>query len=206
MDRKIDSQIFQVIDEMEDYLAGCKPKFMSNSDIVVDREAMEEFIRDLRRKAPDEIQRYRKIIKNQEEILEDARVKAQGLIDNAMAQTDELLSQHEIMRRAYEQADEVIRMANEQAQSIVDNAANEANMLRGAATEYMEDVMNYLENIITASSSAASMQYNNLISTLNQYGDKIRSDHKQLHPDQIMEDEQPEAVTAEEPADEPQES
>jgi F0F1-type ATP synthase membrane subunit b/b' len=205
MDRKIDSQIFQVIDEMEDYLAGCKSRFMSQNDIIVDREAMEEFIRDLRRKAPDEIQRYRKIIKNQEEILEDARVKAQGLIDNAMAQTDELLSQHEIMRRAYEQADEVIRMANDQAQSIVDSAAGEANMLRNAATEYMEDVMNYLENIITASSSSASIQYNNLISTLNQYGDKIRSDHKQLHPDQYLEDDQPEEAPAEAP-EEPQES
>ena len=148
----MDSQIFQVIDEMEEYVSNCKGKFMSSTEIICNRDQMEEFLRDLRRKAPAEIEKYRKVIARQEEILSEAKNKAQKLIDDTMAQTDELLSQNEIMRRAYEQADEIVRMANEQAQVIVDNATIEANSLKSGATQYMEEVMVYLENIFTSSS------------------------------------------------------
>ncbi len=178
----MDSQIFQVIDEMEEYVSNCKGKFMSSTEIICNRDQMEEFLRDLRRKAPAEIEKYRKVIARQEEILSEAKNKAQKLIDDTMAQTDELLSQNEIMRRAYEQADEIVRMANEQAQVIVDNATIEANSLKSGATQYMEEVMVYLENIFTSSSNTLNDQYSNLINTLNMYGDKVRDDHKQLYP------------------------
>ena len=178
----MDSQIFQVIDEMEEYVSNCKGKFMSSTEIICNRDQMEEFLRDLRRKAPAEIEKYRKVIARQEEILSEAKNKAQKLIDDTMAQTDELLSQNEIMRRAYEQADEIVRMANEQAQVIVDNATIEANGLKTGATQYMEEVMVYLENIFTSSSNTLNDQYSNLINTLNMYGDKVRDDHKQLYP------------------------
>ena len=178
----MDSQIFQVIDEMEEYVSNCKGKFMSSTEIICNRDQMEEFLRDLRRKAPAEIEKYRKVIARQEEILSDAKNKAQKLIDDTMAQTDELLSQNEIMRRAYEQADEIVRMANEQAQVIVDNATIEANNLKSGATQYMEEIMVYLENIFTSSSNTLNDQYGNLINTLNMYGDKVREDHKQLYP------------------------
>lgn len=178
----MDSQIFQVIDEMEEYVSNCKGKFMSSTEIICNRDQMEEYLRDLRRKAPAEIEKYRKVIARQEEILSDAKNKAQKLIDDTMAQTDELLSQNEIMRRAYEQADEIVRMANEQAQVIVDNATIEANNLKSGATQYMEEIMVYLENIFTSSSNTLNDQYGNLINTLNMYGDKVREDHKQLYP------------------------
>jgi len=176
----MDSQIYQVIDEMFDYLASCKPKFMSSTEIVVDRDVMEEYLRDLKRKAPDEIERYRKIIRNKEAILDDARKTAQGLIDQAEVQTTELLSQNEIMKRAYEQADEVIAMANDQAQAIVDNATAESNQLVKEATDYVDGWMNYLESVIENTSQAATSQYTGLIDTLNQYGERIRTDHSQL--------------------------
>lgn len=183
MERKLDSQIFQVIDEMEDYISNCKSVFMSTDKIVVHRETIENFIHNLKRKAPDEIEKYRKIIRNQEAILEDAKNRAQHLIDKTVAQTDEMVSENEVMRRAYAQADEVVRMANDQAQQIVDSAAVEANELRAAASQYMEEVMIYLENVLTASTKAANDQYGSLINTLSSYTDKIREDRKQLHPD-----------------------
>ena len=183
MERQLDSQIYQVIDEMEDYISNAKGKFMSSTEIIVNRDVMEEYLRDLKRKAPDEIAKCRKIIRNQEQILEDAKTRAQDLINQTVAQTDELISQNEIMKRAYDQADEVIRMANEQAQAIVDQAAMEANELRAGASQYMEDVMVYLENIFEASSKQAGDSYKNLIATLDMYANKVKDDHKQLHPE-----------------------
>ncbi len=181
----MDSQIFQVIDEMEEYISNCKGKFMSSTEIVCNRDKMEEFLRDLRRKAPEEIDKCRKIIARQEAIYTDAKTRAKKLLDDSVVQSDELVSENVIMRRAYEQADEVILMAKNQAQNIVDTATQQANELRDAATQYMEDVMVYLENIFDSSSKACTDHYTGLINTLNTYANNIREDHKQLHPEEI---------------------
>lgn len=181
----MDSQIFQVIDEMEEYVSNCKGKFMSSTEIVCNRDKMEEFLRDLRRKAPEEIDKCRKIIARQEAIYTDAKTRAKKLLDDSVVQSDELVSENVIMRRAYEQADEVILMAKNQAQNIVDTATQQANELRDAATQYMEDVMVYLENIFDSSSKACTDHYTGLINTLNTYANNIREDHKQLHPEEI---------------------
>ncbi|MBR6303024.1 MAG: vacuolar family H+-ATPase subunit H [Lachnospiraceae bacterium] len=182
----MDSQIFQVIDEMEEYVSNCKGKFMSSTEIVCNRDTMEEFLRDLRRKAPEEIDKCRKIIARQEAIYSDAKTRAKKLLDDSVVQSDELVSENVIMRRAYEQADEVILMAKNQAQNIVDTATAQANQLRDAATQYMEDVMVYLENIFDSSSKQATDHYTALINTLNTYAANIREDHKQLHPEEAQ--------------------
>ena len=105
------SKIEQIIDDIEDYIESCKPKFMSNTDIIVNKDTMEELLRELRMKTPDEIKRYQKIINNKEAILADAQAKAQALIDEATIHTTELVNEHEIMQQAYTQANEVVAMA-----------------------------------------------------------------------------------------------
>ena len=104
------SRIEQIIDELEEYIESCKPKFMSNSEIIVNKDEIDELIRELRMKTPDEIKRYQKIISNKEAILNDAREKAEKLINEATIHTNELISEHEIMQQAYTQANEVVTM------------------------------------------------------------------------------------------------
>jgi cell division septum initiation protein DivIVA len=182
------SRIEQIIDEIEDYIDNCKPKLLSNTEIIVNREEIDELLRELRMKTPDEIKRYQKVISNKEAILNDARAKAESLIAEATKQTNELISEHEIMQQAYARADEVVKMAQEQAQAIVDNATIEANAARTAAAQYMDDVMGYLENIISGSIQSASSNYDSLIGSLNHYAEVIRNDRSQLHPDEYETD------------------
>lgn len=178
------SRIEQIIDEIEDYIDNCKPKLLSNTEIIVNKEEIDELLRELRMKTPDEIKRYQKVISNKEAILNDARAKAEALVAEATKQTNELISEHEIMQQAYARADEVVKMAQEQAQTIVDNAMIEANAARTAAAQYMDDVMGYLENIITSSTQSAASNYESLIGSLNHYSEIIKNDRKQLHPEE----------------------
>ena len=67
------SKIEQIIDEIQDFIDGCKFQAFSSANIVVDKEHMEELLRELRMKTPDEIKRYQKIISNKEAILNDAK-------------------------------------------------------------------------------------------------------------------------------------
>ena len=52
------SRIEQLIDEIEEYIEGCKPKFMSSTEIIVNKDEIDELLRELRMKTPDEIKRY----------------------------------------------------------------------------------------------------------------------------------------------------
>jgi ABC-type transporter Mla subunit MlaD len=182
------SRIEQLIDEIEEYIENCKPKFMSNTDIIVNKEEIDELLRELRMKTPDEIKRYQKIISNKEAILQDARDKAEALINEATVHTNELINEHEIMQQAYAQANEVVTMASAQAQEILDNATMEANAVRSAAMQYMDDMLAHLENIITASTQAATGNFENLIGSLNQYRDVIQSNRQELHPVEDLEE------------------
>ena len=176
------SRIEQLIDEIEEYIDSCKPKFMSNSEIIVNKDEIDELIRELRMKTPDEIKRYQKIISNKEAILNDARAKAEALINEATVHTNELINEHEIMQQAYAQANEVVTMASKQAQEILDNATIEANNVRTAAMQYMDDMLAHLENIIVSSTQSATTNYESLIGSLNQYRDIIQSNRSELHP------------------------
>lgn len=176
------SRIEQLIDELEEYVENSKRRFMSSNEIIVNKDDMDEIIRELRLKTPEEIKRYQKIISNKEAILNDARAKAEALINEATVHTNELINEHEIMQQAYAQANEVVTMASQQAQEILDNATIEANNVRMAAMQYMDDILAHLENILIASTQSATSNYENLIGSLNQYKDIIQSNRNELHP------------------------
>ena len=50
--------------------------------------------------------------------------KADGIIADAQAKAQELVTQHEIMQKAYAQANDTINAANKQAQEILDSATS----------------------------------------------------------------------------------
>ncbi|MCH5274262.1 MAG: vacuolar family H+-ATPase subunit H [Lachnospiraceae bacterium] len=176
------SKIEQLIDDIEEYIDNCKPMAFSSTKIVVNKDEIDELLRELRMKTPDEIKRYQKIISNKEAILNDARSKAETLIKEATIQTNQLISEHEIMQQAYAQANEVVTMATRQAQEILDNATMEANNVRMSAMQYMDDMLANLEGITAEASRTASSNYESLIGNLNHYHDIIQANRAELHP------------------------
>lgn len=176
------SRIEQLIDDIEEYIDSCKFQPFSSNKIIVNKDDIQDLIHELRAKTPDELKRVQRIIQNKDEILNDARSKAEQLINEATIQTTELISEHEIMQQAYAQANEVVTMASKQAQEILDNATIEANELKSQAMQYMDDMLAHLENIISASTQQASANYDTLIGNLNQYRDIIQSNRSELHP------------------------
>ncbi|MBO5166456.1 MAG: vacuolar family H+-ATPase subunit H [Lachnospiraceae bacterium] len=183
------SRIEQLIDEIEEYIDNCKPQPFSSTKIIVNKDDIDELLRELRMKTPDEIKRYQKIISNKEAILNDARAKAEALINEATIQTNQLINEHEIMQQAYAQANEVVTMATRQAQDILDNATMEANAVRMSAMQYMDDMLANLENIIAASCQTAKADYDTLLGNLNHYHDIIQSNRAELNPaeDELVE-------------------
>lgn len=176
------SRIEQLIDEIEEYIDGCKYQPLSNSKIIVNKEEIDELLRELRMKTPDEIKRYQKIISNKEAILNDARAKAEALINEATIHTNELINEHEIMQQAYAQANEVVKMATLQAQEILDNATTEANNMRMAAMQYTDDILANVENLMTQTMKTTTDHYESFIGALNHYSDIVNANRVELNP------------------------
>lgn len=176
------SRIEQLIDELEEYIDNCKPKFMSNSEIIVNKDEIDELLRELRMKTPDEIKRYQKIISNKEAILNDAREKAEKLINEATIHTNQLISEHEIMQQAYAQANEVVSMATKQAQDLLDKATMEANEMRTQATRYTDELLAEIESVLAGVIQTSGSHYENLLNSLNQYQSVVQSNRQALRP------------------------
>ena len=179
------SRIEQLIDEIEDYIESCKPKFMSSTEIIVNKDEIDELLRELRMKTPDEIKRYQKIISNKEAILNDAKAKAEALINEATVHTNELINEHEIMQQAYAQANEIVTAATEQAQEILDNATSDANEIRIGAMRYADNLMANAEGIIGHTLDSYTTKYDSLVNSLQECYDMVRNNRAELDiPDQ----------------------
>ena len=176
------SRIEQLIDEIEEYIDGCKYQPFSNTKIVVDKEEIDELLRELRMKTPDEIKRYQKIISNKEAILSDARAKAEALINEATIHTNELINEHEIMQQAYAQANEVVTMATHQAQEILDNATMEANNMRTAAMQYTDGILANVENLLNQTMKTTQEHFDSFMGALNNYNDVVNANRVELNP------------------------
>ena len=159
------SKMEQIIEEIEDYIDGCKPSPISRNKILVNREQLEELLSELRTKTPEEVKRYQKIISNKEAILADAQAKADQIIAQAQIQTNE-----------------VVQIATKQAQEILDSATNEANNLRMSAMAYTDSQLKSIEDILTGSIETSKARYDSLISSLQQFEDVVAANRAELFP------------------------
>ena len=176
------SRIEQIIEEIEEYVDSCKCQPLSTTKIVVNKEEIEELLRELRLKTPDEIKRYQKIISNKDAILEDAQQKADSLIADAQAKAQEMVTQHEVMQKAYAQANETINAANRQAQEILDSATQDANSIRLSAITYTDEMLANIANVLTSTLDDAGGKYKIFLESLQSCLDVVNQNRHELAP------------------------
>ena len=176
------SRIEQIIEEIEEYIDGCNYSPLSKKNIVVNKEEIEELLRELRMKTPDEIKRYQKILANKDAILADAQAKAEAIVNQANIQLNELISEQEIMKQAYAQANAVVEAATAQAQEILNSAAADANEIRMGAMQYTDSMLANMQSIIQNTMESYNSRYASLLNSLNGYYDMIAENRQELAP------------------------
>ena len=149
---------------------------------MVNKEEIEELLRELRLKTPDEIKRYQKIISNKDATLEDAQAKADNIIAEAQAKAQQLVTEHEVMQKAYAQANETINSANKQAQEILDSATSDANSIRLSAITYTDDMMANIGNLVSNTLEDAGEKYKVFIDSLQSCLDVVNQNRRELAP------------------------
>ena len=190
------SKIEDIIDEIEAYIDDCKPTAFSTSKIVVNRDELESLIQELRTKTPDEIKKYQRMIANREQILADAKAKADEIISKAQIQTNELVSEHQIMQQAYAQANEVILIAQKNAQEKIDRATEDANNIRMGAIAYTDELLANIQTILANSIETTRKHNEVFLATMQTYLDTVDANRASLVPDSINEGNSDPASTA----------
>ena len=179
------SKIEDIIDEIEAYIDDCKPSAFSTNKIIVNKDELESLLQELRTKTPDEIRKYQRMIANREQILADAKAKADEIISRAQVQTNELVSEHQIMQQAYAQANEVILIAQKNAQEKIDRATEDANNIRMGAIAYTDELLANIQTILSNSIETTRARDEAFLNTMQVYLDTVDANRASLVPDSL---------------------
>ncbi len=158
--------IEEMISEIEIFIDNCKYQPLSSSKIVVPKDDLEQMLNELKLKLPNEIERCKKIMRNKEAILADARTRADSIITESVAEANRLVDQSQIVELANIRADEILNMAREQADQIVSEANNEAKEIRLGSMYYTQDKLSEVSSYMNATLEAEKSNYENLIQSL----------------------------------------
>jgi cell division septum initiation protein DivIVA len=101
---------------------------------VVDVEKVYEIIDEVRANFPDELKQARWIVKERQEMLEEAEKEANRILEEARDRAESMASDQEVVRRA-----------NEQAAGILDDARAQEREIRLGAEDYADEMLANLE-------------------------------------------------------------
>ena len=112
----------QVLDLMEETLEAGTAVPFAPAKRVVDVDRMRDIIDEVRNNLPDEIRESKKIVNDREQIMKNAQVESETIIQKAEERASALVSEQEIVKRSRQRAAEILTAANTQAKDLTRNA------------------------------------------------------------------------------------
>lgn len=125
--------IMALIDKLEDLIATGKKVPLTNS-VVVNEKDLYDIIDEVRATLPDELKQARWIVKERQEMIEEAEKEANRLIEESREKANALAAETEVVRRA-----------EKQAADILDAARAREREIRLGAEDYADEMLANLE-------------------------------------------------------------
>lgn len=169
-----------MINEIEMFIDSCKYVAFSSDRISVPKSELESMLNELRLKMPSELERSKKIMRNKEGIMTDARTRAEAIVTEASNEARRLVDESEIVTLANIQAEEIIRQANIDRNTIIEQANAEAADIRLGMMEYTTGMLNDIEKYIHATMEVEKTNYENLIESLQNNAAVIDANRKEI--------------------------
>ncbi|TLM79467.1 MAG: ATPase [Actinobacteria bacterium] len=125
--------IMALIDRIEEIVeSGRSMPFTSSK--MVDPEKIYEIIDEVRAQFPDEIKQARWVLKERQEMLEEAEKEANRVLEEARERAQALAAEQE-----------VVKMAEQQAAEMLDSARQREREIRLGAEDYADEMLANLE-------------------------------------------------------------
>ena len=130
----------ELLDLMDETLeAGTAVPFAAGKR-VVDVDRMRDIIDEVRNNLPDEVRESKKIVNDREQILKNAHVEAESVIQQAEERARALVSEQEIVKRSQQRVVEILTAAQTQNKEI-----------RRQTSLYCEEVLKRSEEVLVKS-------------------------------------------------------
>ncbi len=129
---------------IEEEIDKGKPVRFSNR-VAIDKDYIFDILVDIRSNIPEEINQARKIIEDHDKIIEDAKAKAEKIIQETEKEARNMINEHEVYKKAAEKADAYLEEAKKtsenwslQSVEYVDSLLEEAGNTIEATIEKIE--------------------------------------------------------------------
>lgn len=169
-----------MINEIEMFIDSCKYVAFSSDRISVPKSEFEAMLNELRLKMPSELERSKKIMRNKEGIMTDARTRAEAIITEASNEARRLVDESEIVTLANIQAEEILKQAQMDRNAIIEQANAEAAEIRFSMMEYTTGMLNDIENYVQATMEVEKQNYESLIESLQNNANVIEANRKEI--------------------------
>lgn len=133
--------LHEIIDDIEEFINDAKPARFNPGKVMVDEEILMTMLEELRSRLPSEMERSKQIVQSKQDIIDDAKIKADAILQNAIKEASETVEDHEIVQLAKRRAADIEREADQYADAAIAKAKAEAKELRVGAMEYTVDLM-----------------------------------------------------------------
>lgn len=107
---------------------------------MMDRDELLDLIRELRERLPEDIKQAKWIKDERQKILSDAQKEANGILKEAENKFQELVDEHEITKKA-----------NQQARDLIEDSSKKAKSIRLGTRDYVDGVLADLEKTLASS-------------------------------------------------------
>lgn len=109
--------VFQQLDRIEDLIVSSKHVPFSNS-VMVNEAELFELLDEFRSSLPEELKQARWMVKEKQEIMEEARKEAERIREEAQEERRRLIEETEIIKAAKAEAERIVEEAQAQAREI----------------------------------------------------------------------------------------
>ncbi|MEE1314118.1 MAG: hypothetical protein UHS41_10425 [Lachnospiraceae bacterium] len=169
-----EKNLHEMIDEIEDFVDDGKISRLNPGKVVLEKDILITMLEDLRTLVPSELERSHKIVMTKESIIDDAKVKADKIIQEAIKEASATVEQHEIVKLAKKRSADMERDAKQHADELLRKAKADAKEIRLGAMEYTSDMMEGLEAYMVSLKEAQTSIYSQLL-------DGIAEEIKDVH-------------------------
>ncbi len=125
--------LFKLLEETEEYIQGCRHLPMTDK-VLVSEDTLLDFIDRLRSLLPEELHQARLMVKDREQMMEDARAEAERVVAKAKQRIEDMVKESEVVKQAQAAAEEIMGQTRRVAHEIKNNA-----------TLYADDIMSNLQ-------------------------------------------------------------
>jgi len=110
-------EILKMIDLLEDKVEQSKTIPLLNRALI-DREELLAAIEEIRLNIPEDMKQARLIKEERKRIIAEAQTEADEIIKNAKVKTEKMVDEHEITKKAYEQANQIVAAAQKNSSEL----------------------------------------------------------------------------------------